>query len=69
MTSDPDAVAVVRGYLAEVRAAVLRLAPLFETDRVIATAGGSTYFDAVADELTGWPADCPYARSCAAGAT
>jgi D-serine deaminase-like pyridoxal phosphate-dependent protein len=31
--------------------------PLFETDRVIVTAGGSTYFDAVADVLTGaWPA-------------
>ena len=39
------------------RAAVVRLAPLFETDRVIVTAGGSTYFDAVADVLTGdWPA-------------
>ena len=36
----------VRAYLAEVRAAVLRLAPLFETDDVMATAGGSTYFDA-----------------------
>ncbi len=53
----PDAVAVVRSYLADVRAAVLRLAPTFETDRIIATAGGSTYFDAVADVLTGWPAD------------
>jgi len=52
-----DAVAVVRSYLAEVRAAVLRLAPIVETDRVIATAGGSTYFDEVADALTGWPAD------------
>ena len=29
---------------------------LFETDDVIVTAGGSTYFDAVADVLTGWPA-------------
>ena len=53
----PDAVAVVRSYLADVRAAVLRLAPIFESDRVIVTAGGSTYFDTVADELTGWPAD------------
>ena len=52
-----DAVAAVRAYLADVRAAVLRLAPLFETDRVIATAGGSTYFDTVADALTDWPAD------------
>ena len=53
----PDAQAGVTGYLREMRAAVVRLAPLFETDRVIVTAGGSTYFDAVADELTGdWPA-------------
>ena len=52
-----DAVTVVRSYLAEVRAAVLRLAPIVETDHVIATAGGSTYFDEVADALTGWPAD------------
>jgi len=49
----PDAVTDVRAYLAEVRAAMIRLSPLFETDRAIATAGGSTYFDAVADELAG----------------
>lgn len=52
----PAAVAAVRSYLADVRAAVLRLAPIFETDRILATAGGSTYFDAVADALTEWPA-------------
>ena len=53
----PDALAGVTGYLQEMRAAVVRLVPLFETDRVIVTAGGSTYFDAVADVLTGdWPA-------------
>ncbi|BBX00199.1 amino acid deaminase [Mycolicibacterium moriokaense] len=51
-----EAVTHVRSYLADIRAAVLRLAPIFETDDVIATAGGSTYFDVVADELTGWPA-------------
>jgi D-serine deaminase-like pyridoxal phosphate-dependent protein len=51
----PEAVAVVRSYLADVRETVLRLAPMFETDHVIATAGGSTYFDVVADTLTGWP--------------
>jgi D-serine deaminase-like pyridoxal phosphate-dependent protein len=51
-----DAYAIVRNYLAELRAGVLRLAPLFETDAVIVTAGGSTYFDAVADVLGGaWP--------------
>ena len=49
----PDGVARVRAYLAEIRSAVMRLAPLFETDSPIATAGGSTYFDVVADELAG----------------
>ncbi|BCI55491.1 amino acid deaminase [Mycolicibacterium litorale] len=51
-----DALAVVTGYLRDVRAAVVRLADLFETDDVLVTAGGSTYFDRVADMLTGgWP--------------
>jgi D-serine deaminase-like pyridoxal phosphate-dependent protein len=49
----PDALGVVTGYLLQMRAAALRLAPLFETDRVIVTAGGSTYFESVADVLTG----------------
>ncbi len=49
----PEGVARVRSYLAEVRAAMVRLTPWFETDRPIATAGGSTYFDAVAEELAG----------------
>jgi D-serine deaminase-like pyridoxal phosphate-dependent protein len=49
----PDALAHVGAYLAEVRTAMTRLAPLFETDFPIATAGGSTYFDVVADELAG----------------
>jgi D-serine deaminase-like pyridoxal phosphate-dependent protein len=53
----PDAYAGVRAYLREVRGAVTRLAGLFEAGEVVVTAGGSTYFDAVADELTGgWPA-------------
>jgi D-serine deaminase-like pyridoxal phosphate-dependent protein len=52
-----DAMAGVTGYLSELRSAVVRLAPLFESDRVVVTAGGSTYFDVVADALTGgWPA-------------
>ena len=49
----PDSLASVTAYLREMRAAAVRLAPLFETDRVIVTAGGSTYFDAVADVLAG----------------
>ncbi|MGB3356112.1 MAG: alanine racemase [Mycobacterium sp.] len=50
-----DGLAAVTGYLSEMRAATLRLAPLFETDSVLVSAGGSSYFDAVADVLTGWP--------------
>lgn len=50
----PEARETVRAYLREVRAAVERLGGLFECDDVIVTAGGSTYFDVVADELTGW---------------
>ncbi len=49
----PGAIGAVRAYLEQIRAAMQRLAPLFETDRAVATAGGSTYFDAVADELAG----------------
>ena len=44
-------------FLAEMRRAVARLAHLFESDDVVVTAGGSTYFDIVSDALTGdWPA-------------
>ncbi|OBF40795.1 amino acid deaminase [Mycobacterium sp. ACS1612] len=49
----PDALAAVIAYLRDMRDAAVRLAPLFETDRAIVTAGGSTYFDAVADVLAG----------------
>ncbi|MGQ9347609.1 alanine racemase [Mycolicibacterium gilvum] len=52
---DDDALAVVTAHLAEVRATVIRLAALFEDDDVVVTAGGSTYFDAVADALSDWP--------------
>ena len=52
----PDAYAEVRSHLRDLRAAVTRLAGTFESDEIVVTAGGSTYFDAVADELTGgWP--------------
>jgi D-serine deaminase-like pyridoxal phosphate-dependent protein len=46
----------VRGYLTQVRDAALRLNSVFESDEIVVTAGGSTYFDVVADVLTGWPA-------------
>jgi D-serine deaminase-like pyridoxal phosphate-dependent protein len=53
----PEAVEGVTAYLATMRRTVARLAAVFETDTVIVTAGGSTYFDAVAEMLTGdWPA-------------
>ena len=48
----PEALARVTAYLSQLRSAVERLADLFETDSVVVTAGGSTYFDAVADVLT-----------------
>ncbi|MDR3659265.1 MAG: alanine racemase [Mycobacterium sp.] len=49
------AVAAVTAYLNTLRDTVIRLRPLFETEDVMVTAGGSTYFDVVADVLTGWP--------------
>ena len=53
----PEALDRVTGYLSELRSAVERLADVFETDSVVVTAGGSTYFDAVAEVLaTGWAA-------------
>ena len=48
--------AAVHHHLGALRAAALRLRPLFETDTALVSAGGSTYFDAVAAALTGWPA-------------
>ncbi len=51
-----DAIAAVASHLADLRATVIRLAALFDTDRIVVSAGGSTHFDAVADALTGWPA-------------
>lgn len=51
-----DALAAVTRYLSDLRDTVVRLAGAFETDDVLVTAGGSTYFDLVADVLTGgWP--------------
>ncbi|HVK19948.1 MAG TPA: alanine racemase [Actinokineospora sp.] len=51
-----DGLAAVAAYLDRLRATVFALAGLFETDEVIVTAGGSAFFDQVADALTGpWP--------------
>jgi len=47
----------VTEYLATMRAAAVRLAPLCEQDHMIVTAGGSTHFDLVAQILAPeWPA-------------
>lgn len=58
-----EAMAAIRGYLTELRALAVDLARrglLDGLDRVIVTAGGSAYFDLVADMLTEpWPAGLP----------
>jgi D-serine deaminase-like pyridoxal phosphate-dependent protein len=52
----PAGVTRVTKYLTQLRSAVLQLAGLFECDDIVVTAGGSTYFDLVADVLVGgWP--------------
>lgn len=49
-----EALSSVTEFLGDIRSAVQRLA--FESDEVLVTAGGSTYFDLVADVLAaGWP--------------
>lgn len=53
----PQARDRVRAYLRDVRSAVDRVTPMCESGEVIVTAGGSTYLDIVADELTGWTGD------------
>jgi len=53
---DEHSVSAVTVYLNTLRDTVIGLWPLFETDDVIVTAGGSTYFDLVASALTDWPA-------------
>lgn len=46
----------VTNYLTQLRSAVLQLTGLFECADIMVTAGGSTYFDLVADVLAGgWP--------------
>jgi D-serine deaminase-like pyridoxal phosphate-dependent protein len=52
-----ETVAAVADHLAALRATVIRLAALFETDDIVVSAGGSTFFGEVADALTGWPGD------------
>ncbi|WP_370065154.1 amino acid deaminase [Mycobacterium sp. MAA66] len=47
----------VAAYLNTLRDTAIALHPLFETDEVIVSAGGSTYFDLVAETLTKWPAE------------
>jgi D-serine deaminase-like pyridoxal phosphate-dependent protein len=49
----PEGTTPVKAYLSELRSTAQRLADVFETEDVIVTAGGSTYFDTVADVLAG----------------
>lgn len=52
---DMQSIADVMAYLNTLRDTAIRLWTSFETDDVIVTAGGSTYFDLVAAVLTEWP--------------
>ncbi len=52
-----ESLAAVDAFLRRVRETVVMLRGRFETERVIVTAGGSAFFDRVADALTApWPA-------------
>lgn len=50
------ATSAVTAYLNILRDNVIRLQPWFDTEVIMVTAGGSTYFDLVAHTLTRWPA-------------
>ncbi|GLZ38807.1 amino acid deaminase [Actinokineospora sp. NBRC 105648] len=53
----PASLAAVAEFMGRLREAVSALRGRFETDQVIVTAGGSAFFDVVADALTApWPA-------------
>ncbi|KRE26741.1 amino acid deaminase [Mycobacterium sp. Soil538] len=58
-TLTPQAHDVVADHLRLLRETAIGLAPLVQTESMMVSAGGSTYFDAVADALTGWPGDLP----------
>ncbi|MGX7828321.1 alanine racemase [Actinokineospora sp. 24-640] len=63
--ADPAGLAAVSGYLDAMRAAAVSLHPLVEAPRTIVSAGGSAFFDVVAERLTeDWPIDVlPVLRS------
>ena len=56
-TLTPQAHDVVADHLRLLRETAIGLAPLVQTESMMVSAGGSTYFDAVADALTDWPGD------------
>lgn len=58
-TLTPEAHGVVADHLALLRETAIRLAPRVQTASMMVSAGGSTYFDAVADALTGWSDGLP----------
>ncbi|MFC7404692.1 amino acid deaminase [Georgenia alba] len=57
-----DQVGAVRGFLATMRQVFVNLADLYEVPAPILTAGGSQYFDLVAEELDGVSAQVPGAQ-------
>lgn len=59
----------VAAYLRRLHALTIALAGSFETEQVTVTAGGSAYFDQIAEELvTGWPAELPVVPVLRSGA-
>jgi D-serine deaminase-like pyridoxal phosphate-dependent protein len=50
-SASPESLDVVRSYLSDLAELHRRLAPAYETDHPIVTAGGSAYFDTVAEIL------------------
>ncbi|WP_170163255.1 alanine racemase [Bogoriella caseilytica] len=62
--ADPAArLAAIREYLAQMRALFLELAPTFETDAPVLSAGGSECFDLVAEAFAGIDQDVSGARA------
>jgi D-serine deaminase-like pyridoxal phosphate-dependent protein len=57
--TDEESLAHIKSYVDDIRALTIRLHEdglLADTDQIVVTAGGSAYFDQVADSLTsGWP--------------
>lgn len=67
--AEPHSLDTVAAYLRRLRGLAIDLADAFETEEVIVTAGGSAYFDQVAEELTAdWPLASPVVPVLRSGA-